>query len=108
MESARREEQIGVDAAQHRNDHDRADDGIAKSAEDAIGDSAQNEIVTGNFVHGKDVEGHQTQQEINSHHGKDTAENGTWDIVARIADFFAEIDDTIPAVDGVDNGLQSE
>src|SRR5258708_32951554 len=108
MESARGEEQIGIDAAQHRNDHDRADDGIAKSAEDAIRDGAQNEIVAGNFVHGEDVQGHQIQQEINPHHSKDAAENGARDVAAGIANLFAEIDDTVPAIDGVYNGLQSE
>src|SRR6266849_2245910 len=47
---------------QHRNDHDRPYDGIAKSAKDAIGDRAQNKIVTGNFMHGEDIQGHKIQE----------------------------------------------
>src|SRR6266705_517834 len=108
MEGARGKEQIGVDVAQHRNNHDRPDGRIAKSPEDAIGDCAQNKIITGDFIHWEDVQRHQIEQEINPHHGKDAAENGAGNVAAGIAHFFAEIDDPVPTVDSVDDGLQSE
>src|SRR5712692_1913880 len=94
MESPRREEQIGVDAAQHRNDHDRADDGIAKSPEDAIGDGAENKIVAGNFIHGEHVKSDQIQKKINPHHSKDAAKDGPRNIAAWLTHLFAKIDDT--------------
>src|SRR5712691_1513843 len=108
MEGARGEEQIGVDVAQHRNDHDGANGGIAKSAENAIGDGAQNKIVTGNLIHREDVERHQIQEEINAHHGKDAAENGARNVAAGLTHFLPEINNSIPPVNRKNDSLQSE
>src|SRR5260370_18579703 len=108
MERPRGEEQVGVDVAQHRNNHDRSDGGIAKSPKDAIGDCAQNKIITGDFIHWEAVQRYQIQQEVNPHHGEDAAENGARNVPAGIAHFFAEINNSIPSVNCKNDGLQSK
>ena len=57
---------------------------------------------------GKNVEDGGVHQEINAHDGEDAAENCARDVFAGVADFFAEVDDAVPSVDGVEDGLQAE
>src|SRR2546428_9745827 len=98
MEGARGKEQIGVDVAQHRNDHDRADGGIAKSPKNAIGNGAQDKVVASNFVHGEAKQRHEIQHGTNPHDGKHAAENDAGNVSAGLTHLFTEINDTVPAV----------
>src|SRR5207253_2966393 len=93
IQCARAEELIGVETAQHGNHHDRPYDGIAKTSENAIGNGPKDKCVAGDFVHGHDVQRDEVQEQVNSHNGKDTAEDGARNIAAGIAHLLTEIDD---------------
>src|SRR5215472_10732575 len=108
IERARAEKLVGVEAAQHRDDHDGADDRIAQAAKHAIGNRAEDERIPRDFVDGHDVQRNEIEEEVNPHNGKNTAENGARNVAAGIAHLFAEIDDAVPAVDGVNDGLESQ
>src|ERR1700740_1316529 len=98
---------IGVEAAQTGNDHDRSNNRIAEAAKHAIGNGSKDKRVSGDLVHGHDVQGNEIKEQINSHDGKNPAENGSRNVATGVAHFFTEIDDTVPAVHRVDAGLKS-
>ena len=108
VERARAEKLIGVHADEQRDDHDRADDRVAVGAEDAVGGGPERKRVAGDLVQRKNVEHRGVDQQIDSHDGEDAAEDCARDIAARVAHFFAEVDDAVPAVDGVEDRLQRQ
>src|SRR5262249_45707385 len=76
-------------------------------AEDAICSSADSEIDAANFSHWQHVKHSRVQKQVDSHNRKHASENRARNIAPGISYFRAEIDDAIPAVHGVNDGLQS-
>src|SRR6202007_2370501 len=99
---------ISIQAAQHGNDHDRADDRVAETPEYAIGDGAEDKRISRDFVHWHDVQRNEIQEQIDPHDGEDAAENGARHITPWIAHFFAKVNDAVPAIHRVDDGLNPQ
>src|SRR5437764_531811 len=102
------EKLIGVEAAQHGNDHDRTNDGIAEAAKHAIGNGSEDKRVSGDLVYRHDVKRDEIKEQINPDDGKDAAKNGSGNVAAGVANLFTEIDDAVPAVHRVDDRLQTQ
>src|SRR5262249_24444475 len=105
VQRTRAEELIGVDAAHQRYDHDGANDAVTVPAKRLLGHGAQHKVISRNLVHRQHVEHGDVQQKIDSDDGEHAAENGAGNFAARIAYFFAEINDAAPAVHGVNHRL---
>ena len=97
---------VGVDAAQHGDDHQHAQQRVAGVAEQNACRPSQGEVLTGDLRHGQHVDYGRVHQQINSHHRKHAADHGAGNVFARVAYLFAEIHHRIPAVVGVNDGLQ--
>ena len=98
---------IGVDATEQGNDHDGTNDGVAVRAEDRSAAVPRAKSFPAIWVMGKNVKHGRIEQQINGHDGEHAAENGAGNVAAGIAHLFAEIDDAVPAVDGVNDRLQA-
>src|SRR5262249_48056188 len=108
IQGARREEQASINAAQQRNQHDRADNRVAVRAKNARSGGAEGESVADDFIHGQDIGDGGAEKKIDRDDRKDAAEDGTRNVAAGVFDFFTEIDDSIPAIHGVDDLLQGQ
>ena len=97
-----------VDGAEQRDDHDGAENSVAVGSEYAFGGQAEGKIVSGDLVHGQDVENRGVDQQVDDKERAEAGKNGTGDQVTGILDFITKVDDTVPTVVGVDRRLHTQ
>src|SRR5271166_1569921 len=78
------------------------------ASEHMLGGETKGEIVAGDFVHGENVKDGRVDEQIDEDDGEEAGEDGARNQVTRVFHFVAKIDDAIPAIVGVDGGLNAK